>query len=125
MELREVITILEAEAHYSLSDQLDAEVRTARASDLMSEILVGETVPDILITRLCNAQVVRTASVFGIKAVVVVRGKHIDQKIVEVALEENIVIMTTENSLFTSCGRLYASGVRGVLEKPKKPPASC
>jgi hypothetical protein len=119
IKLGEVVAILEAEVHYSYSHQLDIEIQTARASDVMSEILADDAVPDILLTRLNNAQVVRTASVFGIKAVVVVRGKNINQKIVDLAREENIVIMYTQGSLFTSCGKLYGHGVRGVLDIPK------
>ena len=119
LKLSEIVAILESEVHYSSIQQLDIEIRTARASDLMSEILSDDSVPDILLTRLCNAQVVRTASVFGIKAVVVVRGSHLNQKIIDLAIEENIVIMTTLGSLFTSCGKLYVSGIRGVLETPQ------
>ncbi|OHD68095.1 MAG: hypothetical protein A2W19_01735 [Spirochaetes bacterium RBG_16_49_21] len=119
IKLCDVAAILEAEVHYSYSRQLAIEIRTARASDLMSEILSDDQVPDMLLTRLCNAQVVRTASVFGIKAVIVVRGSHLSQKIIDLAVEENIVIMTTPGSLFTSCGKLYAHGVRGVLEIPQ------
>ncbi len=120
MKLRDIITILEAEAHSPRNNHLDAEILTARASDLMSDILASDSVPDILLTRLCNAQVIRTASVFNIKAVVVVRVRNLNQKIIDLAKEENIVIMATPGSLFTSCGKLYAHGVQGVLETPKK-----
>lgn len=120
MKLRDIISILEAEVHSPQNKHLDAEILTARASDLMSEILSDDTVPDILLTRLCNAQVIRTASVFGIKAVVVVRVRNLSQKMIDLAKEENVVILATHGSLFTSCGKLYASGVRGVLEIPEK-----
>ncbi len=117
--MREVVEILAAEVHYTSSRQLDTEIQTARASDLMSDILFDDTVPDILLTRLCNAQVVRTASVFGIKAVVMVRSHDINMKIADLAKEENIVLISTQGTLFASCGKLYARGVRGVLEIPK------
>ena len=116
MLLREAIDILNAEVQYTQSSQLEADIRTARASDLMSEVLADDAVPDILLTGLCNSHVIRTASVFGIKAVVFVRGRPVDQSLVDCALDENIVVMTTRDSLFTSCGKLYAAGVRGVLE---------
>jgi hypothetical protein len=119
LTLREVVAILAAEVHHTSSQQLDTVIQTARASDLMSDILFDDMVPDILLTRLCNAQVVRTASVFGIAAVVMVRSHDINMKIVELAKEENIVLLATQGTLFTSCGKLYARGVRGVLEIPK------
>ncbi len=117
MILREAIELLNAEAHYTQSGQLDIEIKTARASDFMSEVLTEEAVPDILITGLCNAHVIRTASVFGIKAVIFVRGKTCSLKMIDLAMEENIVLMTTHNSLFTTCGKLYVSGIRGATEK--------
>lgn len=117
MILRETIALLDADVHYTLGDQLDAEVKTARASDLMSDVLTEESVPDILITGLCNAHVIRTASVFGIKAVIFVRGKTCSTKMIDIAMEENIVVMTTHNSLYTTCGKLYNRGIRGATEK--------
>jgi hypothetical protein len=116
MKLNDAITLLEADFHYNQKEQLEAEIITARASDLMSEVLVDDSVPDILLTGICNTQVIRTASVFGIKAVIFVRGKTCNQKMINLAAEENVVVMTTSYSLFTSCGKLYNNGIRGALE---------
>ncbi len=116
MILRDAIQILNADVQYTLETQLEVDIKTARASDLMSEVLADDAVPDILLTGLCNSHVIRTASVFGIKAVVFVRGRPVDQKLIECALDENIVVMATRDSLFTSCGKLYAAGIRGVTE---------
>jgi hypothetical protein len=117
MILREAIELLNADAYYTQSDQLETEIKTARASDLMSEVLAEDAVPDILITGLCNAQVIRTASVFGIKSVIFVRGKTCSAKMIDLALEENVVVMTTRDTLFASCGKLYNRGVRSVTLK--------
>lgn len=116
MKLRDAIIVLESAAYCSQDELLEADILTARASDLMSEVLMEVAVPDILITGLCNVQVIRTASVFGIKAVVFVRGKTPGQKIIDLALDEKVVIIPTCHSLFVSCGRLYAAGVRGLTE---------
>ena len=35
---------------------------------------------------------------------------------IDLAQDERVVILTTVHSLFVSCGRLYASGIRGALE---------
>ena len=114
MKLKESIELLNAQAHYATDDLLDADIQMARASDLMSEILAEDAIPDMLVTCLCNPQVVRTAMVFGIKAVVFVRGRAVNQKMIDLALQENIVLMTTPESLFSTCGKLYSRGVRGV-----------
>ena len=109
--------MLDANAHYAQSDQMQAEIKTARASDLMSEVLTEDAIPDILITGLCNAQVIFTASDFGIKAVIFVRGKTCSAKMVDLAMEKNVVVMSTHNSLYATCGILYERGVRGISEK--------
>ena len=116
MILREAIDILEAGVHFTRPDQLEQTISTARASDFMSEVLIENSVPDILLTGLCNAQVIRTASVFGIKAVIFVRGKEASRQMIDLASQENVVVMTTGHSLYTSCGKLYSRGIRGVKE---------
>ena len=78
----------------------------------MSDILARSVVPDVLLTRLTNVQVIRTSSVFGIKAVIIVRNKAINEKVVELAKQEEIVLLTTRMSLFESCGKLYQNGIR-------------
>lgn len=120
MKLHEAITLLESDVYCTKEDLLNADILTARASDLMSEVLAQDAVPDILITGLCNAQVIRTASVFGIKAVVFVRGRTPGQKVIDLAMDENVVILTTDHSLFVSCGRLFASGVRGTARRQEQ-----
>jgi hypothetical protein len=117
MILREAIELLDADVHFVHERQLEEVVMTARASDFMSEVLIEESVPDILLTGLCNAQVIRTASVFGIKAVIFVRGKKVNQQMIDLAHEEHVVLLTTDDSLYTSCGKLYMRGIRGVKEK--------
>ncbi|OHD71881.1 MAG: hypothetical protein A2W19_04200 [Spirochaetes bacterium RBG_16_49_21] len=121
MKISEAIQILNAEVHNAEKEQLDAEIKTARASDLMSEILASTEVPDMLLTGLTNAQVIRLASIFGIKAITIVRGKEVDPKIFLLAKEEKIVIMTTKYSLFTSCGKLYEKGINGEIINAPKP----
>lgn len=117
MKLREAITLLDAAVFCSRDDLLDTDILTARASDLMSEVLAEDDTPDILLTGLCNAQVIRTSSVFGIKAVVFVRGIVPEKKVIDLAIDENVVILTTGHSLFISSGILFSSGVHGTPRK--------
>ena len=116
MRLSDIPDLLPGQVVFGADSLLTAEIHTAAASDLMSDILARVMVPDVLLTRLNNAQVVRTASVFGIKAVIVVRGRPIDAKLVELAKQEEIVLLTTESSLFEACGKLYAQGVRSTTQ---------
>ena len=117
MKLQEIVELLGANVVFGPDTLLQEEVRTAAASDLMSDILARVDVPEILLTRLNNSQVMRTAAVFGIKAVVIVRGRSINEKMTELAQEEEIVLLSTPASLFESCGQLFALGLRSA-QKP-------
>jgi predicted transcriptional regulator len=112
MTLKEVIELLDASVLYLDPSDENKNVSTVEASDLMSDILASVNVPDLLLTGLTNPQVVRTASIFGIKAVIIVKGKKVEQKIVDLAKEEGISIMSTEDDLFEASGKLYARGIR-------------
>lgn len=120
MKLNEIIELLNAEVHYMQDEHLKTDIKTAAASDLMSEILACVDVPDVLLTGLTNTQVIRTSSIFGIKAIVIVRGRLTDSKVIELAKEEDIPIMTTQDTLFTSSGKLYGKGITGVRTAPSK-----
>src|SRR4030042_3934285 len=120
MKISEAIQILNAEFHNAEKEQLDTEIKTARASDLMSEILASADVPDMLLTGLTNPQVIRLASAFGTKVIAIVRGIEVDPKIFLLAKEENIIIMTTKYSLFTCCGKLYEKGIIGEITPASK-----
>ena len=54
-----------------------------------------------------------TADMMDMKCVVFVRGKCPDQAIVDLAAERGIVVMTSPQRMYTACGLLYASGIRG------------
>jgi predicted transcriptional regulator len=113
MELNKVMEILEAEV-LSGNNTRKIEIKDCAASDLMSDVLNRQNTPDLLITGLCNPQAVRTASLFGVKAVVIVRGKRVDDAIIKLAQDEDIVLLATKLNCFESCGRLYQQGLRGM-----------
>ena len=112
MNLREVAAILEATVVSGDDRALDTEVSTAEAGDLMSDILSRSVATDVLLTGLNTAQVIRTASVTTSRAVIIVRGKGAGEKLVQLAREEGIVLMTTNRGLFAASGLLYQGGLR-------------
>ena len=114
MKLSDVIDLLNAEVLFSNDEKLNMEIKQASASDLMSDVLASKDVPDILLTGLTNTQVIRTSSISGIKAIVIVRDKSLESKVIELAKEEGISLITTHLSLFESCGKLYEKGIKGV-----------
>lgn len=116
MTLHEIKKLLDAEVLIG-EDQLDMEVKTAFVADLMSDVLAFATAGSLLITGLTNPQVVRTADVLDIAAIIMGRGKLPSQETFQLAEELNIPILTTKYILFEIAGQLYARGIRGCIEK--------
>ena len=67
----------------------------------------------MMLTGLVNPQTIRTAEMMDVKVVVFVRGKRRGEQMVELAEEKRICILTTPLPMFTACGLLYQSGVKG------------
>jgi predicted transcriptional regulator len=91
----------------------DREVHTACGSDMMSDVLAFMKDQSVLLTGLCNLQVIRTAEMMDIVCVVFVRGKLPDESMIEMAKEKEIAILTTGHRMFSACGLLYEKGLRG------------
>ncbi|HEY5584976.1 MAG TPA: hypothetical protein VIK78_10865 [Ruminiclostridium sp.] len=116
MKLSKISEILKAQVvtgEYSLN----YEVTAACGSDLMSDVMAYVTENVVLLTGLINLQVIRTAEMMDIKAVIFVRGKLPLGSMVELAKEKNIVLMSTEFSMFVSCGKIYEIGFTGCKDK--------
>lgn len=111
MILHEIARILEAEV-ITGENCLDYEVTAACGSDLMSDVMAYVTENVVLLTGLINLQVIRTAEMMDIKAVIFVRGKQPLDSMVELAREKNIVLMSTKFSMFLACGLIYDKGFK-------------
>jgi predicted transcriptional regulator len=114
--LQDVKEILEAEVMVG-ADQLDREVTTAFGADLMSDVLAFAKPSSVLLTGLTNSQVIRTADVLDIAAIVMVRGKRPLPETIQLAEELQIPILMTKYILFESAGRLYTKGMVGCIQK--------
>ncbi|NLK21468.1 MAG: hypothetical protein GX308_05180 [Epulopiscium sp.] len=112
MKLQKVKDILDAELLVG-EENLNREVFLACGSDLMSDVLAFVKDKVLLLTGLVNPQVVRTAEMMDIKAIVFVRGKRPGEEVLELARAKNMVILTTKYPLYISCGLLFSNGLTG------------
>ena len=110
MKLSEVKEILKGKI-ISGESRLDEEVDAAFGSDLMSDVLAFVKDQALLLTGLVNSQVVRTAEMMDMKAIVFVRGKVPGDDIVSLADEAGIAVLSTQLPLYISCGKLYCEGL--------------
>ena len=116
MKLSDVKEILNAEVIVG-EEHLDLEVKTAFGADLMSDVLAFAKAGSLLLTGLTNSQVIRTANILDIAAIILVRGKKPSTETINLAKELKIPLLTTKYILFETAGRLYAKGIVGCLEK--------
>jgi len=83
----------------------------------MSDLLTGPTNGAVLLTGLNNIQVIRTSVIAGVAAVVFVRGKRPSLEMINHANKHDLPLLSTNFTMFSSCGRLFAKGLRGVEKK--------
>ena len=94
-------------------DKLDSVVNSACGCDMMSDVLAFVKDQAVLLTGLCNPQVVRTAVMMDMRCIVFVRGKQPPEDVVALAEDAGIVVLATEERMYTACGKLYSSGLAG------------
>ena len=114
MLLSEIRDILGAKFLGNDEALLEKDIKTAFGSDLMSDVLAFVDEQAMLLTGLINSQVIRTAEMMDITAICFVRGKVPADDVIELANEKGIALLTTEKTMYTSCGLLYEKGIRGL-----------
>lgn len=113
MKLSRVQELLNAKV-YSGEDMIsETEVKEACGSDLMSDVLAFVKDQGLLLTGLQNLQVIRTAEMMDMQAVVFVRGKAPDAEMIRTAERMGMVLLSTELPMFAACGILYKNGLEG------------
>lgn len=112
MTVNDILNTLEGKC-IAGKDGLEKEVKTACGSDMMSDVLAFAKTQCVLLTGLCNPQVIRTAEMMDIVAIIFVRGKMPDQTMIQMADELSLPLLVTPHRMFSSCGVLYEKGLRG------------
>ena len=112
MTVQDIKEILNADV-LAGADFLDREVHSACGSDMMSDVLAFVKDQSVLITGLCNPQAIRTAEMMDIVCLIFVRGKSPDENMISMAEDRELVVLTTDLTMFTACGLLYNAGLRG------------
>ncbi|MGI6357829.1 MAG: hypothetical protein ACOX2K_03920 [Bacillota bacterium] len=111
MKLADAVALLRAEVLTGQS-ALGLDITHGQGADLLSDVLATPRDDTILLTGLTNLQVIRTAEMLDIKAVVLVRGKRPDPDSLLLAEQLNLPLLVTDYGLFESCGILYQAGLR-------------
>lgn len=110
MKISTIREIVDAEVVCG-AEYLDREVHSACGSDMMSDVLAYVKDQAVLLTGLCNPQVIRTAEMMDMKCVVFVRSKCPSEEMIRLAEESDLVVLKTDKRMYEACGKLYASGL--------------
>ena len=100
-------------------ENLGKHVYSAFGCDLMSDVLAYVTDQAVLLTGLVNPQVIRTALMLDMVCIVFVRSKRPNEEMIALAKENGIVMMSTDKTLYSTCGLLYSNGLIGTTEVAK------
>ena len=92
MKISEVKTILNASV-WAGEERMEKEVFSACGCDLMSDVLAFAKEKVLLLTGLVNPQVIRTAEMLDIKAIVFVRGKRPTEDMIAMAKTKNMALL--------------------------------
>jgi len=111
MMLDEIRDLLQAVV-LARGEDMNMEIDRAYCADLMSDVLAFSISNSLLITGLTNTQVIRTAEVATIKAIVFVQNKRPDIQTISLADEKKIPLLVTNFSMFNTCGLLFERGLR-------------
>lgn len=112
MKIFKIKELLDANV-LSGEDLINGDVRSACGCDMMSDVLAFVKDQAVLLTGLCNPQVVRTATMMDMRCIVFVRGKIPAQDVLDLARDAGIAVLATDMRMYTACGILYENGLHG------------
>ena len=76
-----------------------------------SDVLTLDCGDVLLVTGLCNLQTIRTAEMAEVSYILFVRGKKVTPDMLELARENNMVLLETDHSMYHTVGELYSAGL--------------
>lgn len=111
MTVEEIATLVQGEIVCGESFKT-REVASVTASDLMSDVLtIRDTEGMMLLTGLSNLQSIRTCEMSDIQMLLIVRGKAVTDEMIELAEDNDMIIVKTTYSMFKAAGILYGAGL--------------
>ena len=113
MTIREIAETLDA-TWLCCEEEGGRVLRTAFASDMMSDVLACVTEDTLLLTGLVNGQCARTCEMLDVPCVVFVRSKEPLADALALAREIGLPMLKTPYTMFEACARLYTAGLRPV-----------
>ncbi len=124
MNIRDLIRIIDGTL-VTTPANLNRIVKGGFGADLMSDVLASIQPEAVLVTGLCNPQVVRTAQMSDVAAIILVRGKQPPEETIRLANEECLPLISTPYGMFEVCGRLHEAGLVSLEQTIANGPCDC
>ncbi|MDK2950537.1 MAG: hypothetical protein PWQ77_202 [Kosmotogales bacterium] len=112
MKLTEVVEYLGCKVLNKTPDYNNIIIESVGTADLMSDVLVFGKPGMLLITGLNSPQCVRTASVVGASAVLIVRKLSVQDATIQLAAALEVPLLHLTSSTYKTCGLLYKLGLQ-------------
>lgn len=106
MNLKQIVETLDAVPLHAPDGWEELEIKDVFASDLISDILVSEGDEQVLLTSLTSPQVVRTASLVGAEAILLVHRRQTPPGLEAAARQQDMPLFRSALSKFEACVRL-------------------
>ena len=106
MTIRDMQKVLDAQFLYG-EELADLDAQFVFSADMMSDVLAYCGKCSVLITGLCNPQVVRTAEMLDICCIIFVRGKMPDENMLALARGKSIAVLATTQRRCLNGGSAY------------------
>lgn len=106
MDLKQIVETLDATVLSAPEGWEEIEVEDVFASDLISDILVSDGEEPLLLTSLTSPQVVRTATLIGAVAMVLVHRRQAPAALEAVAEQHDLPLFRSAITKFDACVRL-------------------
>ncbi|GAF79804.1 unnamed protein product, partial [marine sediment metagenome] len=106
MKLKEIVDKLNLDVRCAINN-LDTDIHTGYAGDLLSDVIANSKEDDLWITLQIHENIVAVASMKGLSGIVIINGREPEDETKKKAEEENIPIMISNMTAFELIGKLH------------------
>jgi len=106
MKLNEIIEKLKLQV-LTAQDKLDTEVSYGYTSDLLSDVIANSKEGNLWITLQTHQNIIAVAKLKDLAGIIIVNNRKPEEETLKKAEEENVPLITTEETAFNISGKLY------------------
>ena len=107
MKIKDVANILKCEILVNNDKAMEEDVVFVGAADMMSDILAFAKPKTLILTSHVSPQIIRTGIVTDLVGVIIVMDKDVPEETINLAKENNFLLLRTKYYMFEACGIIY------------------